>query len=72
MHITTFQLLAGRVSWTKVDEVLSTSTIDTRGGGRGIGNGSYRRVSLFYSFVVPLMNLVCSIITWLKFLDVPT
>ena len=31
--------------------------------GRGIGNGNYRRVSLSYSFVVPLMNLVCNMIT---------
>ena len=47
------------------------ATIDLR-GGRGIGNGSYRHVSLSHSFVVPLINLICNIITWLKFLDIPT
>ena len=43
--------------------------IDLR-GGRGIGNGSYRRVSLSYSFVVPLMKLICNIMTSLKILDI--
>ena len=35
-------------------------------GGRGIKNGSYRRVS--YTGV-PLANVLCKSVTWLKFLD---
>ena len=41
-------------------------------GGRGIGNGRYRCVSLFCSFAVPLRNLVCNIIIWINFFNVPT
>ena len=39
--------------------------------GRGIGNGTYRRVSLFQYTGVPLVNLLCKSITWLKFLKIP-
>ena len=33
---------------------------------------SYRRISLFSYTGVPLVNLLCKIVTWLKFLDIPT
>ena len=47
-----------------------TYTIDKR-GGRGIGNGTYRRVSLFSHTGVPLVDLLFETITWLKFLKIP-
>ena len=36
-----------------------------------MGNGTYRRVSLFSHTGVPLVNLLCKTITWLKFLNIP-
>ena len=39
--------------------------------GRGIGNSTYRHVSLFSYTGVPLINLLCIIVTWLKFQKIP-
>ena len=58
--------------WQEIHMLLFAlcETIDKR-GGRGIGNGTYRRVSLFSHTGVPLVNLLFETITWLKFLKIP-